>query len=265
MAYIFNGYGRKVESSKLKKPFSVKQKLSIVIPTYNEAENIERIIKSIIVQLKKTDFKKDYEFVIVDDDSKDDTPRIIDFLSKKYPVIAVHRIGLRGLFSAISDGIFVANGEYILTMDADFSHPPELIPEMLRQANKADIVYATRFSDGGGMVAPPIRKYGSRVLNMACRIIGNLSTTDFGGQFRLMKKEKYEKILFKYDSVFGEYGIELFYRAQKLRYKLKSVPFVYKFRKEGNSKMGSSLKIIKLALIYLGRTMRLRFEAILDG
>ena len=79
-----------------------------------------------------------------------------------------------------------------------------------------------------------------------------------------MKKDKYMEIKFKHRSVFGEYGLELFHRAERKGYKIKSLPFVYRFREEGSSKMGSIIRLCKLASNYMGRAVQLRFENLSD-
>lgn len=259
--YICLGYGKKYEFNEIKKPFKINKKLSVIIPTYNEEENIEGIVNEVINNLRKTKFKNNYEIVVLDDDSKDKTPQIIDGLSKKDNFIALHRYGKRGLFSAVNDGIAIANGEYVLTMDADFSHPPKIIPEMLCGVEKYDAVVASRYIKGGGVQGVnAMRRLGSVALNWMCIFIAGLGVSDFGGQFRSFNKNKYSQIKFRYDSSFGEYGIELFFRAKQLGFKIKEVPFVYEFREKGNSKMGTLKKLPALGLRYLGTSLKLRFE-----
>src|SRR3989344_1267101 len=144
--------GRSIEGDSLRRISNGERKLSVVIPTYNE-ECISKLVDAIEDNLRKTSMKDNYEIIIVDDGSKDKTPAIMDELAKdrKRNVVALHRKGIRGLFSAVRDGISIANGKHILTMDADFSHPPEIIPKMLSHADKHDIVSGSRFVKGGKM------------------------------------------------------------------------------------------------------------------
>ncbi len=260
--YAFTGYGMNVKFDTLKNPVKTNKKLSIVLPTYNEGKNIKKTIEAIKKNLKNTDFENDYEIIVVDDNSKDETPDIIDNFASKDNFIALHRYGKRGLFSAVQEGIWISNGEFVMTLDADMSHPPELIPSFLKHADKYDFVYGSRYTNGGGMQAPFIRVWGSRILNLMCIVIAGLNVSDFGGQFRLFRKKSYEKIKYKYDSKFGEYGIELFYRAKKLGFKTKAVPFTYAFREEGESKMGNFKKLPSLGLKYLRTAVRLRMEGL---
>ncbi|MDP4039116.1 MAG: glycosyltransferase [Candidatus Pacearchaeota archaeon] len=258
--YFCVGYRRKIKFDKIESKFGIERKISIVIPTYNEEENLENIVEEIIKNLKKTKFKNSYEIVVVDDDSKDKTPKIMDELARRGNFVALHRFGKRGLFSAVMDGIKIANGKYVLIMDADFSHPPKLIPEFTKYAGKYDIVSGSRFVKGGGNEEPFVRKIGTAILNKSCSIILGLRVKDLGGQFRLFDKEKFSKIKFKYDSKFAEYGMELFYRAKQERFRVKEIPFVYKFRESGKSKMGNLFEVILLGFKYIGRAFHLRFE-----
>ncbi len=175
-------------------------------------------------------------------------------------VVALHRRGIRGLFSAVRDGIEISNGRLVLTMDADFSHPPEMISKMLKHAESNDIVSGSRFVKGGKMEGSFVSVNGARMLNKMCQLIIGLDVKDLGGNFHLFKKTDFEKIDFWYESEFGEFSFELFHRAKKLGLSVKEVPFVYKKRAGGNSKMGSFMGHIKHSRTYLKRALELRFE-----
>lgn len=249
-------YGKKKIINEPKRCFNTKKEISIIIPTYNEEDNILRLVKAINENLN-IDYKGRFEIVVVDDDSKDKTPKIIDELSKNSNVLAVHRYGKKGIFSAIQDGIAIANGVFVLTMDADFSHPPVMIPELLKLRKDYDVVVGSRFTRGGGMDAPFLRKYGSMMINKICALIMGIKIDDVAGGFHIMKREEFLEIPFKYDTIFGEFDFELFYRAMKKGLRIKEVPFIYKFREEGNSKMGN---LSTYATAYFKRAFQLRFE-----
>jgi len=255
--YACRGYKKSIKSDEIKKFFKIKKKISIVIPTYNEEENIEKTTGEIKKAMASTGYGENYEIVVVDDNSRDKTPSIIDDLAKKGDFIALHRYNKRGIFSAILDGIKAANGEFILMMGADLSHPPEIIPEMLRHMWDYDIVSGSRYIEGGGMNAPFLRKWGSFYLNKICAFIIGLNIRDITGVFHLMKKEKFMKLKFEYRAVFGELDFEFFKRALENGFSIKEVPFVYKFRKSGKSKMEG---VFKVACIYLKRAIQLRME-----
>lgn len=125
----------------------MRKALSIVIPTYNEGNNITPLVERIAGALTGYD----YEILLVDDNSQDGTPDIVAGLSTKYPVNVAVRKTERGLASAVVHGIDNTKGDRVLVMDADLQHPPEVIPELIRAAdNGADVVVASRYVKGGG-------------------------------------------------------------------------------------------------------------------
>jgi dolichol-phosphate mannosyltransferase len=255
--YIYQGYAKKKHSKSLIKPFKIKKEVSIIIPTYNEEKNVERLVNALCDVLEKTKFKGDFEIVIVDDNSKDKTPEIIDLLSGKKPVLAIHRYGKKGIFSAIWDGIYASNGKFVITMDGDFSHPPAMLPVLLEHREDYDIVSGSRFAKGGGMEAPFHRKYGGLLLNRICAFIIGVKQKDVAGGFHVIRKDKFLDIEFKYPSTFGEFDFELFYRAKKKGFSVKEVPFTYKFRDEGQSKMTN---LSSYAVNYFMQAFRLRLK-----
>jgi len=123
--------------------------LSIIIPTYNERDNIEILIPKIDTVLKN--IKIPYEIVIVDDNSPDGTAEFAEMLSKTYPIKVVKRPGKLGLSSAVLDGFKISEGSMIAVMDADLQHPPEVLPNMLEKIIKdqCDVVIASRYIRGG--------------------------------------------------------------------------------------------------------------------
>lgn len=233
------------------KGFKQNKNISVILPTYNEEEGISRIINDIRVILKG----KNYEIVVVDDDSKDNTPKIIDSYNKE-DITALHRHHKKGILSAIKDGTKAARGSIIVIMDADYSHPPKKVLEMLSYVDKYDIVSCSRFIDGGGIQAPFIQKYSTILLNRTLRLLlFDLGVSDFTGGFHAMKKDKFMDLNLKYDAIWGEFDMELFYRAKKKGYKIKEIPFIYKYREEGKSK---SENYLKYAYYYWKMALKLR-------
>jgi dolichol-phosphate mannosyltransferase len=122
--------------------------ISIVIPTFNERENITPLVERIDRALSP----RDYEVVFVDDNSRDGTAELINGLSGKYPVRAIVRKDERGLATAVIHGIEHSDGSTVVVMDADLQHPPEVIPDLLsKMESGADIAIASRYTKGGGM------------------------------------------------------------------------------------------------------------------
>lgn len=226
--------------------------VSVILPTYNEEELIAKLLKKLIFYLNG----KDYEIIVVDDDSNDKTPKIIDKFAKKYDIIALHRYGVKGIFSALKDGVKLSHGKVIVLMDADFSHPPEKVPELLKYIPEYDLVSGSRFIKGSKIIAPLPRKLATICLNKVLRIILRLKPKDLTGAFHAIKRDKFYQINFRYDAIWGEFDMELFYEAIKKGFKIKEIPFTYDFRKEGTSK---SENLIKYGFVYLIRAIKIAF------
>lgn len=120
-------------------------KISMIIPTYNERDNLQFLVKRIDKALSNLN----YELIIVDDNSPDGTGELAEKLSKDFPIKIIHREGKKGLASAVIDGFKHAEGEVLGVMDADLQHPPENIPELLREIKRADIVIGSRYIENG--------------------------------------------------------------------------------------------------------------------
>ncbi|MCD6514509.1 MAG: glycosyltransferase family 2 protein [Candidatus Odinarchaeota archaeon] len=121
--------------------------LSLIIPTYNERENLPVLVKRIHDALSGY---CSYEIIVVDDNSPDETWKVAEELSKQYPVKVVKRKGKLGLSSAVIEGFKHASGEFLGVMDADMQHPPEILPNLIEEArNGKDIVIASRYTKGG--------------------------------------------------------------------------------------------------------------------
>ncbi|MEK6844001.1 MAG: glycosyltransferase [Nanoarchaeota archaeon] len=255
--YEYIGYKKTFEFDRIKKPYKISKDFSIVVPSYNEDENLKPLIRELKKVMAKTKFKSSYEIIIVDDNSNGKTREILKNFAKNGNFIALLR-NKKGIFTAVLDGIKIANGKYILTMDADLSHPPHLIPKMLSYINDYDIVIGSRYSKGGEMKSTFTRKWGGFFLNKICSFIIGTKVKDLGGNFRIFKKSAIDKIKFRYPCKFAEFGQELFYRAERLNFKIKEVPFIYRDRKEGKSKIGNIP--IKQAIHYLKRAFQLKRE-----
>lgn len=120
--------------------------ISIIVPTYNERENLEELFERIAKALER----KEFEIIVVDDDSPDRTWEKAEELAKEYPMKVIRRTNERGLSSAVIRGFEEARGEIFVVMDADLQHPPEVIPELIKAIeNGADIAIASRYVRGG--------------------------------------------------------------------------------------------------------------------
>ncbi len=238
------------------RPCSSRKKfVSVILPTYNEEGNIGRIVR----ELRKSFLIYDSEIVIVDDNSSDKTPEIMDLLAKKDGVVALHRYGVRGIFSAIRDGIKISRGSVVVIMDADFSHPPQIVPKLLEFIDDYDIVSGSRFIKGSGIEAPFMRKATTVILNRVVRVILGLRQHDITGGFHAIKKDRFNQLKFRFRTLFGEFDMELFYLANKKGFRIKEIPFTYNYREEGLSKSSDNMiHYIGYGLHYLMRAMEIR-------
>jgi dolichol-phosphate mannosyltransferase len=120
---------------------------SILIPTYNEHDNIAPLLERIAAAIPG----RDYEVVFIDDDSRDGTPELINSLSSKYPARVIVRKDKKGLASAVVDGFGLVQSNIVVVMDADLQHPPQIIPELVKAIRDgADVAVASRYVPGGG-------------------------------------------------------------------------------------------------------------------
>jgi len=206
--------------------------LSIVIPTYNEKENILILLKKINIEFKKNKIKG--EIIVVDDDSPDGTGNLVESLKKKQKNLKiVRRKGKLGLSSAVLEGFKVSKGNVLGVMDADLSHPPEKIPEMYRliKTNKADFVIGSRYIRGGRIEGWGIkRKIMSKGATLLARPFTKVKDPMSG--FFLIRKKCVE------DKEFNSKGFKILLELiLKADYKnIKEVPIVFVNRTEGKSK-----------------------------
>ena len=220
--------------------------LSIVIPTYNEGENITPLVERIHNAV--SDY--DYEILFVDDDSKDDTTDTIENLSASYPVRVAVRKNERGLASAVVHGILNTTGQKVLVMDADLQHPPEVIPSLVKAAEDgADIVVASRYVEGGGCQEWGLfRKLVSRVSTTIAHI--------FLPQTRPVKDPMSGFFMFDRKVVENAklqprgYKILLEILMEGKFQNVVEVPFTFVTRDEGESKLNTKQQIEYLRHIY---------------
>jgi dolichol-phosphate mannosyltransferase len=213
-------------------------KTYIVIPTYNEKENIEELVKAINnLQIENLNI------LIVDDNSPDGTGEIADKLKDNYPVEVLHRQGKQGLGSAYRAGFKYClehDAKYIFEMDADFSHNPKDIPRMLQAAQEgADLVIGSRKITGGEIIGwNAWRHFCSDGAMFASRLVLGLKTKDVTAGFRCFKAETLKKI--KYSEVQSNgyaFQEEMIYRVEKAGLKVVEVPVIFLDRQKGKSKL----------------------------
>lgn len=216
-------------------------KLSIVIPTYNESNNIVPLIEKIYQTMNGHTPQIDApEVLVIDDNSPDGTAHICQSLLAKYPSLkVVVRTDTRGLASAVRRGILESSGDIIVAMDADFSHDCNVIPELSAAVENgiADIAIASRYVRGGKMVAPPHLSIGSRALNCFIRTVLRLPVKDLTGGFFAAKRASLQAL--DSETIFtgyGDYFFALLYKGYRKGLRMMEIPFGYNARQSGLSK-----------------------------
>ncbi|MFH1788977.1 MAG: glycosyltransferase [Candidatus Altiarchaeota archaeon] len=229
-------------------------KITVVLPTYNERENISPLIEEIDEVLKTCGLIG--EIIVVDDASPDGTGDIVELISRrKKNTKAIKNKKREGLARSILAGIKASAGDTVLVMDSDGSHPPEVIPALVEGLGNADLCLASRYMPGGEMEAPRYKIELSRLLNKAIDLILGLEVKDSTGGFFAVKKDALTDI--ELEDVFtgyGEYFFRLLYKLKKEGKKIESMAFRYKLRRHGKTKTNVFLMGAK----YLLAAIRLR-------
>ncbi len=221
--------------------------LSIIIPTYNEANNITAVVKQIHASLKKIK----HEIIIVDDNSPDQTAHIAQKLAKKFPLKVIVRTKDKGLAKSVLDGFKQAQGDTFVVMDADLSHPPEVLPRLYNELKKtnADIVVASRLVPGGGVEGwPKTRRLTSYVAAMLAKPLTSVKDPMSG--FFLLKKEVIQDVPL---SPLG-YKILLEILVKGKYATAKEIPYTFKDRTAGVSKLNARVNfeyLLHIARLYL--------------
>ncbi|HLG05001.1 MAG TPA: polyprenol monophosphomannose synthase [Gemmatimonadales bacterium] len=233
-------------------------RLLVIHPTYNESENLPRLIPEVLAQDPRI------EVLIVDDNSPDGTGRLVDEMAGREPRLHVlHRTEKEGLGRAYLAGFGWAlerGYDLIFEMDADFSHDPKYLPDLIAAAAGADLVIGSRYKTGVNVINWPMsRLLLSWLANRYARWVTGLKLTDSTGGFKCFRREVLAAIpLEKVRSNGYSFQIEMSLRAARKGFRLVEVPIVFVDRSEGKSKM--SKKIVREAVWMV---WWLRIEALL--
>lgn len=227
--------------------------ISIIIPTYNEKENIIILIR----QIKKTLDQNKHEIIIVDDDSSDGTYDVAKKYFRKDKQIRIFRRRKeKGLGTAILFGLGRAKGSVIVGIDADFNHDPKKIPKLVAGLDKHDIVIASRFIKGGGM-EDKNRYSFTYIFNLFLKYLLGFPTMDnMSGYYAIKKETLFNLPLHKIYTGYGEYHLKLLYFMQKKSLIIGEIPTFYKKRRYGKSKSN----LLKMFFRYLSVVFKLKFD-----
>jgi len=219
-----------------------KAEVSIIIPTYNESENIIQVLKSIGEHIPK-DIAT--EAIVVDDNSPDGTGKIVeDYINDAqnktgYTIGVIHRKTKSGLSSAILDGIQHSSGETVVVMDSDFSHPPKIIPQLIEEikTSKYDIVIASRYTEGGEVSGwSTKRKLISKTAKGIAKAGLGVNESDPMSGFFAFNRNILEGI--KFDAIGYKMLLEILVKTKGA--KVKEIPYTFTDRTRGSSKLDSS-------------------------
>ncbi|KAK2614276.1 hypothetical protein N8I77_001122 [Diaporthe amygdali] len=220
---------------------ATKDVYSVILPTFNERQNLPII--TWLLQRTFSENNLDWELIIVDDGSPDGTQDVANQLVKAYsPHVQLKpRTGKLGLGTAYVHGLQFAKGNFIIIMDADFSHHPKFIPQMiaLQKAHDYDIVTGTRYASGGGVFGWDLkRKLTSKGANIFADTVLRPGVSDLTGSFRLYKRAALEK-LFETTDVRGfSMQMALAVTAKAMGMTIGEVPITFVDRVYGDSKLG---------------------------
>lgn len=233
------------------------RKKLIIIPTFNELENITRLLPQVLSKDEGIDV------LIVDDNSPDGTAAFVENESKNNNRIhLIKRSSKQGLGTAYIVGFKYAlqNGYHLIfEMDADFSHDPNEIPRFLEEIKNSDLILGSRYKNGVNVINWPMRRLLlSWFANLYTRVITGMPVYDATGGFKCFRREVLEAIdLDRVKSNGYAFQIEMNYKAWKKRFRIKEIPIIFVDRVKGTSKM--SKKIVREAVVMV---WKLRFKSI---
>jgi dolichol-phosphate mannosyltransferase len=229
-------------------------RVTIVLATYNERENIVDTIQSIFEHVKDP-----VEVIVVDDDSADQTWQLVESLGDPR-VVVIRRVDTRGLASAFNRGIIESRGEIVGWMDADMCMPPSMLPAMVDKLDDYDIVVGSRYAQGGKDDRAALRVISSRLINGLAGLVLGYGIKDYDSGFVVLRRTVFNKVSI-IPTGYGAYFMEFLYTCRKKGLTVYEMPYVFRDRAKGISKSAPSiLKFFKTGMQYVIRifTARLR-------
>ena len=238
--------------------------VSVLMPTYNEAGNIQDLIRETTRALAEAGVPQ-YEIIVIDDDSPDLTWDVAAQTSRvdRSTISVIRRRQDHGLTASLRDGIHASRFEVVVWMDCDFSHPPDKIPQMLYMIDQGyDVVVNSRYALGGGEdrggKGGVIQLVLSRLLNWGIRFLLKPSFSDYTSGFVAARRSVLQQIDLRGD--YGEYFIDFIYRViRSHRFRVCELPYVAPPRRSGESKTGTNFtKYLSRGWKYLWVVLRVR-------
>lgn len=221
----------------------------VVVPTYNERDNLPLLAAGV---LKYDGFR----MLVVDDASPDGTGAIADRLATEYPgrIEVIHRTGQRGLGRSYIDGLQHAlqegSADFICQMDADLSHNPEYLPDLIAAATTHDLVIGSRYLQGVSVVNWPLHRiFLSAFANRYIRLVTSLSITDCTSGFRCWRREALARMPIS-EMVSDGYAfiVEMLYEASRRGLRIGEIPIIFIERRQGQSKLSTGILLESLLM-----------------
>jgi dolichol-phosphate mannosyltransferase len=210
--------------------------ISVVLPTYNERDNIGPLIEAILANLDCP-----IQIIVVDDDSPDGTWQVVqEIATNDERIQLLRRTNERGLTSALNAGITHAKGDIIAWMDCDLSMPPQKLPELVVALAECDLAVGSRYVKGAKDVGHSFAGQAfSWTINFCTALLLGFAIRDYTSGFIAAKREVFDQITLRGD--YGEYCIDLLHRARKKGFKIKEIPYHFVPRKSGESKTATGM------------------------
>ncbi|MBN1157288.1 glycosyltransferase [Candidatus Woesearchaeota archaeon] len=209
-------------------------KISVFVPAHNESGNLKKLVSGIHRAVKN--ISKDFEIIIVNDNSSDNSEDILRKLKKKYPELRfVSRHDNPGPGNAYREGFKMVKGDIVVTLDGDLSHDPFEIPKFIKALDKADVVCGSRYTKGGRAHMDKSRTVISGIFNLLFRNFVGFKVRDFTSGFRALRRGVIDEIKLKSKS-FGIY-IEIPIKAHLKGFRITEVPITYHKRYKGESNL----------------------------
>ncbi|MCX5701657.1 MAG: glycosyltransferase [Candidatus Omnitrophica bacterium] len=246
-------------------PNTNRPRISVILPTYNERENISELMGELSFYISKY-IGDDFELLVVDDDSPDKTWQEAERYSEiDHRIRLIHRTGQRSLALAISEGIREAKGGIIAWMDCDFSMPTYRLVELIKKVFEGyDVAVGSRFVKGGKDVRGPADSWSivilSRLMNSFISFVLGASFKDYTSGFVAVRRTIFDNGI-KINGNYGEYFIDFIYNSRKRGYKIIELPYYCLPRRRGYSKTGSNLwDYLRIGWVYVLFTLKLRLN-----
>ncbi len=221
----------------------------VVAPTYNERDNLPLLAAGVLEH-------EGFRLLVVDDGSPDGTGAVADRLAAEHPgrVTVMHRTGPRGLGRSYIDGLqhAIAEGtaDYVCQMDADLSHNPDYLPDLVASAATHDLVIGSRYMNGVSVVNWPLhRLFLSAFANRYIRLVTSLSTSDCTSGFRCWRREALARLPIA-NMVSDGYAflVEMLFNASRQGFRIGEVPIIFVERRQGQSKLSSGVLVESLIM-----------------